>query len=95
MVVSAVTYLWLGWNNPFFDSASQVLWLSFIVTLNFTVFFVFCTLTWFVVQLSSIPTKLSMLTVLALPADVLKFYFCSFLRKKKRLSIIEEDVYWV
>jgi len=95
MAVSVVTYLWLGWNNPFFDGASRFLWLSFIVTLNFTVFLTFCTLTWFVVQLSSIPAKISTLTVLALPIEVLQFCFFSFLRKKKRLSIREEDVYWV
>lgn len=95
IAVSAVTYLWLGWNNPFFDGASRLLWLSFIVTLNLTVFVTFCTLTWFVVQLSSIPTKISILTVLTIPVEVLKFYFFSFFRKKKHLLRREEDVYWV
>jgi len=95
MAVSVVAYLWLGWSNPFFDGASRLLWIGFIVTLNFTVFFTFCVLTWFVVQLSSVPAKISMLTVFALPIEVLQFCFFSFHRKKKRLSIIEEDVYWV
>jgi hypothetical protein len=95
IAVSAVAYFWLGWNNPFFDGASSLLWLGFIVTLNFTVFITFCMLTWFVVQLSSVTAKMSMLTVLTLPFEVLQFCFASFLRKKKRISIEEEDVYWV
>jgi hypothetical protein len=95
IAVSAVAYFWLGWNNPFFDGASRLLWLSFIVTLNFTVFLTFCTLTWFVVQLSSVSAKMSVFTVLTLPFEVLLFCFASFARKKKPLSIEDEDVYWV
>jgi hypothetical protein len=95
ITVSVVAYLWLGWNNPFFDAASRYSWLSFIVGLNFTVFVTFCTLTWFVIQLSSIPFKISMLTIIALPIEVLRFYFFSFHRKKKSVLIREEDIYWV
>jgi hypothetical protein len=95
ITISAVAYFWLGWNNPFFESASSFLWLSFIITLNFTVFLTFCVLTWFVVQLSSVSAKMSTMTVLTLPYEVLQFCFFSFLRKKRRISIEEEDVYWV
>lgn len=95
MTSSVVTYLWLGWSNPFFDGASRFLWGSFIVFLNLTVFLTFCTLTWFVVQLATIPAKISTVTIVELPIEVLTFYFFSFLRKKKSLSIKEEDAYWV
>jgi len=95
ITVSFVSYSWLGRSNPFFDDASRLLWGSFIVTLNFTIFLTFCTLTWFVIQLSSIPAKISTLTILTLPIEVLEFCFFSFLRKKSKLSIREEDAYWV
>lgn len=95
MTASVVAYLFLGWNNPFFGSASRFLWGSFLFTLNFTVFVTFCTLTWFLVQLSSVPAKISTVTVVELPLEVLKFCFFSFRRKKKSLSIKEEDAYWV
>jgi len=95
ITVSVVTYLWLGWNNPFFDDASRSLWFGFILILNLTVFLSACALTWLVVQLSSIPAKISTVAIVELPKKVLGFYFCSFLRKKKELLIKEEKAYWV
>jgi hypothetical protein len=95
ITVSVVAYLWLGWNNPFFNVASRYSWGDFILTLNVAVFVAFCTLTWFVIQLSSIPSKISMSTIIALPVEVLRFYLFSFHRKKKSVSIREEDIYWV
>jgi len=95
MTFSVVAFLWLGWSNPFFDGASRFLWGSFIFVFNLAVFLTFCTLTWVVVQLSSIPAKISPVTIVELPIEVLKFYFFSFFRKKKGLYIKEEDAYWV
>jgi hypothetical protein len=97
IVISIVAYLWLGWNNPFFDSASRSLWFNFIFTLNFTVFLTLCMLIWFVILFSSIPNKVSWSMIfMDLPFAVLKFYFLSpFLRKKKPVWSRNEDEYWV
>ncbi len=95
MATSGVVYLWLGWDNPFFAGQSRSLWGGFLFVFNFAVFLTFVILTWFTVQLSSVPTRTSLVTVVELPVEVLKFYFFSFLRKKKSLSITKEQVYWV
>lgn len=96
IIVSIIAYMWLGWNNPFFDSASKSLWLDFIVILNFTVFLSFGLLTWLVVLFSAVPNKVSWYTIfLSLPTDIFSLCFFSFYRKKKHVWMRYEDEYWV
>jgi hypothetical protein len=96
IVISLVTYLWLGWNNPFFDDASRALWVGLIFFLDAAVFIAFCLLAWLVVLFSCIPNKISwFMVVLDLPFKVLALCFFSFRRKRQRYSTREEDVYWV
>jgi hypothetical protein len=95
MTISVGAFLLLRLNNPFFDSASLRVWGGFIFLLNLTVFIWFCVLAWFVVQLSSIPTNISLDAVFGLMGQIVRFYFLPFRRKKKAVSTRERDVYWV
>jgi hypothetical protein len=96
VVVSVVAFLWLGWNNPFFDVASRSLWFSFVFSFDMAVFLTFGLLTWFVVLFSSIPHNISWSMVMAgLPVKIFELCFLSLFRKKKHLWVRAEDEYWV
>ena len=74
VVFSIVISAGLGWANPFFSSTSRV-WITAIFWFDFEIFVIFGFATWLVVQLSCIPSNLSLSCVCQLPSDVIKFCF--------------------
>jgi hypothetical protein len=88
-----MTYLGLGWHNPFFNDSSKSLWGSFIIALNFTAFLAFFVLSWLVTQLSCLLPNVSMERMNRLSIEVLKFCFLPI--RRRDLWKKDEKVYYI